>query len=76
MALSIGLAESRIELLVADTTFSFETDRGGGGEDSGSRGNDDCGDIFDLLLVQVVGHHGLKSLLEVREFAHEVFGKH
>ena len=76
MALAIGLAESRIKLLVADATFSFETDSRGGCEDGGSRRNDKGGIIFYLLLVEVICHHSLESLFEVGEFADEVLGEY
>ena len=41
-----------------------------------SRGNDNGGTIVYLLLVEIIGHHGLECLLEVRKFAHEVLGEH
>ena len=76
MALAIELAESRIELLVADAAFSFETDSRGGSEDGRSWRNDNGGTIFYLLLVEVMGHHSLEGLFEVGEYAHEVLGEH
>jgi hypothetical protein len=76
VALAIRLAESRIELLVADATFSFETDSRGGCENGGSRRNDNGRTIFYLLLVEVICHHSLESLFEVGECTHEVLGEH
>ena len=76
MTLSIELAEGRIELLVADAAFSFESDSRGCCENGGSRWNDNGGTIFYLLLVEIICHHSLEGLFEVGDFAHEVLGEH
>ena len=67
MALAINLTESGIEHLVAYTAGSFDSNGGGGSEDSRVERRFDSDCDINLLVIEVVVHHRLESLFEVRK---------